>query len=330
MTTKAVTERRVIVFAIDGVQSLDITGPAEVLAVANRFRPRHAPAYRIELASLSGQPIKTHAGYEIGPCAAIASVAAEADMVLVCGGGERPMMTAMQDVVFLEWLRLQAGQARRLASICSGALLLGAAGLLKDKRATTHWNLHRFLPLIEPTVKLEPDAIFVAEPPIYTSAGVTAGIDLAMAFVEEDLGTETARAVARELVLFLRRPGGQSQFSAGIQTAASTPRLKTLLADIIENPAGDLSVPTLAARVGQSERHFARRFRVETGTTPAAFVEAARVERVKLLLETTDWPLARIADRSGFGSLDMLHRSFLRKTGITPGAYRQRFGGVGG
>jgi transcriptional regulator GlxA family with amidase domain len=176
-------------------------------------------------------------------------------------------------------------------------------------------------------VRLEPDAIFVADPPYYTSAGVTAGIDLCLSFVEEDCGADLALAVARNLVLFMRRAGGQTQYSTGLNVqVAATPKLRALIAEISADPGGDRTLPSLAGKAGMTERTFSRVFRKETGTTPVAFVEMARVNRAKVLLETSDWPLARVAERSGFGSLDALHRAFHKRVGATPGDYRVRFG----
>jgi transcriptional regulator GlxA family with amidase domain len=180
-----------------------------------------------------------------------------------------------------------------------------------------------------PAVKLEPDAIFVADPPFYTSAGITAGIDLCLSLVEADQGPKVALAVARNLVLFMRRPGGQTQYSAGLSVqAAATPRLRQLIADVTADPSGDLGVPRLADRAGMSERTFSRVFQKETGIGPAAFVEIARVNRAKALLESSDWPLPRLAERAGFGSVEALHRAFNKRVGVTPGEYRDRFGHV--
>jgi transcriptional regulator GlxA family with amidase domain len=210
--------------------------------------------------------------------------------------------------------------------VCTGAFVLAAAGLLDGRRATTHWASCERMRAFRPAVRLEPDAIFVADPPFYTSAGITAGIDLALFLVESDYGADLARAVARNLVLFMRRAGGQSQFNPGLDVQlAATPRLRRLIAEVASDPTGDLSVESLAERAGMTARSFSRRFRRETGVTPAAFVEMARVNRAKALLETADWSLARVAERAGFGSLAALHRAFGRSVGITPGEYRDRF-----
>jgi transcriptional regulator GlxA family with amidase domain len=305
-------------------QSLDLVGPLEVFSMANRFSGR--TAYEVLLASPDGGEIVTNSGLRLAGAVPLGDLPRDLDTVLVAGGHETGLR-AMGDSGVLEWLQGRAENTRRLGSDCSGALILAAAGLLDGRRATTHWGACQTLRELRPEVHVEPDAIFVADPPLYTSAGVTAGIDLCLSFVEADLGPEVALAVARNLVLFMRRPGGQTQFSAGLTVqAAATPRLRKLIADISADPTGDLGLPQLAARAGMTERTFSRVFQKETGTTPGAFVELARVDRAKALLETSDWPLARVADRAGFGSLDGLHRAFQKRLGVTPGDYRERFG----
>ncbi len=227
----------------------------------------------------------------------------------------------------LPWLRTRIADTRRIASICTGAFVLAAGGWLDGKRATTHWNQCSTLQALCPNVRIEPDAIYVSDPPFHTSAGVTAGIDLCLALVEADCGAATALAVARELVLFMHRPGGQAQFSVGLDVHANaTPRMRILLTDIADDPTGDLGVAALAARLHMSERTFTRNFLEETGLSPAQFVLAARVERAKALLERADWPLERVADRAGFGSVDALQRAFAKRVGISPRDYRARFG----
>lgn len=320
--------RVVGVLALDGVQSLDLIGPLEVFAVANQMAG--TPCYEVRLLSLSGAPIRSHAGLEIGPALALQSAGA-LDTLVVAGGGQAEMISAFGGGL-LDWLRAQQGVARRIASVCTGALVLAAAGLLDGRRATTHWRNCGDLQAWFPKVRVEADAIFVADGDIYTSAGVTAGIDLCLALVEADMGSDLARAVARELVLFLRRPGGQSQFSAGQDLAAKAPpRLQALVAALLADPAGgflqgDLSVPALAAHAGMSARTFARRFQREIGLSPAQFVQEARLARGKALLETTGLSLEQIAAAVGFRGVDVLFALFQRKLGITPGDYRARFG----
>ena len=318
------TVRKVALVGYPGVQSLDLIGPWEVFAMANRFAgERH---YQPILAAPEAGEILSNSGLKLGGAVAVADLPPDLDTILV-GGGDAAGLRAVSETSVIDWLTLRATDTRRIGSVCSGAFVLAAAGLLDGRRATTHWEVCDDLRAQHPAVRVEPDAIFVADPPFYTSAGVTAGIDLCLSFVEADCGPELALAVARNLVLFMRRPGGQTQYSAGLNVqAAATPRLRQLIADVIAQPAADLSLPTLAARAGMAERTFSRVFHKETGSTPAAFVESARVDRAKALLETSDWPLARVADRAGFGSLDALHRAFLKRVKATPGEYRQRFG----
>lgn len=295
------------------------------------------PAYHLIVASPHGGNITTNAGLEIHGVCALRDLPSEIDTIIVTGGSEVAMREAAADNILLPWLRARSNSGnstRRIASVCTGALVLAAAGLLNGRRATTHWNSCALLQKLFPEVKLDADAIFTADGPIYTSAGVTAGIDLCLSLLEADGGPGLSLAVARELVLYMRRAGGQSQYSHSLQTQISSqtqasPRLQQLLSEILAQPTGDLRTPALAARVHMSERTFSRNFQQETGSTPARFVEAARLEFAKNLLITTSWPLARIADRSGYNSLDTLHRSFMKHLGITPGFFRERFGGLG-
>ncbi|HIE1650594.1 MULTISPECIES: GlxA family transcriptional regulator [Burkholderia] len=319
--------RNVVVVGFAGVQSLDITGPMEVFAVANRHLPDHAVPYRLTLASQHGDDIVTHAGLRLAGAAALAALPERIDTIIVAGGDEAALRHAASEAGVLPWLRTRIASTRRIASICTGAFVLAAGGWLDGKRATTHWNQCSALQALCPDARIEPDAIYVSDPPFHTSAGVTAGIDLCLALVEADCGAPTALAIARELVLFMHRPGGQAQFSVGLDIqAGATPRMRSLLADIADDPAGDLGVAALAARMHMSERTFARHFVKETGLSPAQYVLAARVERAKALLERADWPLERIAERSGFGSVDALQRAFSKRVGISPRDYRARFG----
>jgi transcriptional regulator GlxA family with amidase domain len=321
--------RQTAILGFDGVQSLDVVGPMEVFAVANLHSPPGLQPYSITLASPSGGEILTHAGLRLAGAVALKDLPDDIDTIVIAGGSEAALRAAIEDQSVLRWLTDRALRTRRIASVCTGAFVLAASGLLDGRRATTHWKLCAMLQRLCPAVRVEPDAIFIAEPPFYTSAGVTAGIDLCLSLVEADCGSAVALAVARELVLFMRRPGGQSQFSAGLQIQAdATPRMRELLTAIIEDPSGDLSGAALADRLAMTERTFSRHFRQETGFTPTQFVEAARVERAKVLLETSDWPLARVAGRAGFGSVDALHRAFLKRVGTPPGFYRDRFGPV--
>jgi transcriptional regulator GlxA family with amidase domain len=326
MGEPASATRKVALVGYPGAQSLDIVGPLEVFTMANRFGdPR---AYEVILASPQGGTIVCNSGLNLAGSVPLADLPGELDTVLVAGGSEDALRQAADEHV-LEWLIGRTRTTRRMGSVCSGALVLAAAGILDGRRATTHWGYCDEMRRSRPAVRLEPDAIFVADPPFYTSAGVTAGIDLCLSLVEADQGPQVALAVARNLVLFMRRPGGQTQYSAGLNVqAAATPRLRQLIADVSADPSGGLSVPELAARAAMSERTFSRVFQKETGVGPATFVEMARVNRAKALLETSDWPLARVAERAGFGSVEGLHRAFNKRVGATPGEYRQRFGHV--
>ncbi len=321
------TTRDIAVLGFDGVQTLDVVGPMEVFALANRYAVAGRPPYRVTLASQAGGSIRTNAGLELAGSMALANLPKTIDTLVIAGGSEAALRAAVVDAELMAWLTARAKRTRRVASVCVGAMVLAASGLLNGRRATTHWEYCTLMQTMFPAVQVEPDAIFVAAPPFYTSAGVTAGIDLCLSLVEADCGSAVALAVARNLVLFMRRPGGQSQYSAGLQLQVNaTPRLRKLVTAIVEDPSGDLRGPVLADSIGMSERTFQRVFRKETGLTPAHFVEVARVDRAKALLETSHWPLARVASKAGFGSMDALHRAFQKRVGVTPGLYRERFG----
>jgi transcriptional regulator GlxA family with amidase domain len=223
-------------------------------------------------------------------------------------------------------VRSAARRSRRVASVCTGAFVLAQAGLLDGRRATTHWEWCDVLAGLYPAVAVERDAIFVVDGSLYTSAGVTAGMDLALALVEEDLGPKVARDVAQQLVIFLRRPGGQSQFSSQLAALpAERAPLRELQAWIPANAGADLSVTALAERAAMSPRNFARAFRRETGMTPAAYVESVRVEQARIALEGSQAPVETIAARCGFGTVETMRRAFHRRLGVGPAAYRSRF-----
>jgi transcriptional regulator GlxA family with amidase domain len=306
--------RRVVIVALPPAQALDVAGPAEVLAMAG--------AYRVEVVSPGGAPVPTGSGYALAPAGALEAVRGPLDTLLVGGGaGARNAPDAV-----VARVAALAARARRVASVCTGAYVLAAAGLLDGRRATTHWEYCDDLQRRHPAVTVERDPIFVVDGPVRTSAGVTAGMDLALALVEEDLGPRAALEVARRLVLFVKRPGGQAQFSAQLaaQSAARDP-LRELQAWMADHLADDLSVPALAARACMSERNFARAFKAETGMTPAVYVEALRVERARLALESGAEPIEAVARRCGFGTVETLRRAFARRLGVSPGAYRDRF-----
>jgi transcriptional regulator GlxA family with amidase domain len=312
--------RRVVIAVFEGVQTLDVTGPAEVLRAATKLHP---PGYEVTVAAPEAGPLRTSTVTMV-PDEPLSACSGPIDTLIVAGGtGTR---RAEEDETLIAWLRDAARRSRRVTSVCTGAFLLARAGLLEGRRATTHWASCADLAERYPAVTVEPDPIFVRDGDVATSAGVTAGMDLALALVEEDLGRDTALAAARWLVLFLKRPGGQAQFSAQLaaQTADRAP-LRELQAWIPDHLDADLSVPALARRAAMSERNFARAFRRETGMTPAAYVEAARVESARIALESGDLPVESIAVRAGFGTVETLRRAFRRRVGVSPVDYRTRF-----
>jgi transcriptional regulator GlxA family with amidase domain len=319
-----VPTRRVVLVAYPDIQALDLVGPLEVFSTANRQLVPEPPPYATEVVTTTGAAARTTSGLSIAADSAIDACTGPIDTLVIVGGDGAA--EAIGDEALIDWIRAAAGRSRRVTSVCSGAFLLAQAGLLDGRRATTHWSACDLLARVAPTATVEPDPIFVRDGDLWTSAGVTAGMDLALALLEEDLGAERARAVARWLVLFVQRPGGQSQFSA--QLAAQRPErdaLRDLDAWMADHLDADLSVPALARHVGMSTRNFARTFRAEVGITPAAHVEQLRVEAARRLLETTDRGLPDIARACGFGTVETLHRAFQRQVQVTPGAYRRRF-----
>jgi len=314
--------------AYPGAQMLDITGPLEVFARSARFLVeqglRADPVYEVEVVAAQTGPVKTSSGVEILATRPLTAVRGPLDTLLVAGGvGSRE---ALRSPLVLGFLRRMAPRARRLASVCTGAFLLAEAGLLNGRRATTHWAYCAELAKRYPQVLVESDPIFVRDGRIYTSAGVTAGMDLALGLVEEDLGRTLALAVARQLVLFLKRPGGQSQFSAQLaaQSAEREP-LRDLQAWISEHPEADLGIERLARRVAMSPRNFARVFLREIGVTPAKFILRVRVEAARRRLEESRDDVEAVAATCGFGSAEVMRRAFLRTVRVSPSAYRSRF-----
>jgi transcriptional regulator GlxA family with amidase domain len=314
--------RRIVLVAFPDVQVLDITGPSEVFSLAHRASTRME--YELELVSADGAPLKTSSGLELLPKRSLEACRGRIDTLVVAGG--QGVRAAAADDRLIVWLRLAARRARRVCSVCTGAFLLARAGLLDGRRATTHWAACTAFARNYPTIEVDPDPIFVRDGNVYTSAGVTAGIDLALALVEEDLGRQAALDTARSLVLFVRRPGGQAQFSAGLAgQAALRPGVRDLQDWIADHLDSDLSVGALAERSFMSPRNFARVFAKEVGVTPAAYVEALRLERARMLLETTDLMLEEIATRCGFGTVETLRRTFGRHLRVSPSDYRDRF-----
>ncbi|MFC9295292.1 GlxA family transcriptional regulator [Streptomyces sp. NPDC057011] len=316
--------RNVLVVLYDGVQSLDVTGPVEVFAGVARFPGLSGSGYGIRTVSLGGAPVRTSSGLTLVPDGELESARPGAGTTLLVPGGR---YTADFEPRLVEWLRAYGGGAERVVSVCTGGLLLAEAGLLDGRRATTHWNACERMARDYPEVVVEPDPIYVRDGPVSTSAGVTAGIDLALALVEEDHGRDVALTIARHLVVFLRRPGNQAQFSAQLeaQTARREP-LRDVQQWITEHPDGDLSVEALAARARLSPRHFARAFQSETGVTPGRYVERVRVEHARRLLEDSGAGVAQISRACGYGTPEALRRAFVKTLGQSPAEYRRRFG----
>jgi transcriptional regulator GlxA family with amidase domain len=306
---------RVIVFVFDGLQPLDAVGPHEVLV---------AGGYAVELVSADGRSVRSRSGLRLEVDGSLAAVRGTVDTLVVAGGdgvGE-----ALADPEVIRHVRRLSARARRVASVCSGAFVLAHAGLLDGRRATTHWQHCDRLARLYPSVTVEPDPIFVRDGDVWTSAGVTAGMDLALALVEEDRGREVALAIARRLVMFAQRPGGQAQFSAALKAqTADTDVLRDLQAWLPDHLDEDLTVAQLARRVAMSPRHFAREFATEVGTTPARYVEELRVEAARRLLESTRRGVEDVALACGFGSAETMRRAFLRLVHVSPADYRRRF-----
>jgi transcriptional regulator GlxA family with amidase domain len=315
--------RRIVVVAFERAQLLDIAGPSQVFASADELGL--AEGYALILVSPAGGVVTTSAGIGIATMKA-AALRGPIDTLVVVGGFG--VTAAAEDRVLLARIRRWSARARRTCSVCSGAFLLAAAGLLDGRRATTHWGYCRALQQRYPAIEVEPDPIFVQDGAIWTSAGVTAGIDLALALVEADLGHDAAMRVARRLVVFLKRPGGQSQFSAPLSAqAAADDGFDALHGWMADHLGADLRVERLAARAGMSPRNFARFYTAKLGTTPAKTVERLRVEAARRALEDGGAPIKLVAHRCGFGDEERMRRAFLRRLGVSPSDYRARFAG---
>jgi transcriptional regulator GlxA family with amidase domain len=315
--------RLIEILAFPSVQVLDVTGPlqvfasANVLAAARGFPRPYAPtvvAARSPTICSAGLGLVT----ELLP-----PTDTDLDTLVVPGG--QGVIEAVADPAILAWVRQRAANAKRIASVCTGAFLLAAVGLLDGRRAVTHWADCEELARHYPAIVVEPDPIFVQDGPIWTSAGVTAGIDLALALVEQDLGRDLALEVARHLVVFLKRPGGQAQFSMMLRLQTAEDRFGPMHQWVNQNLAQDLSLAKLAQQVGMSERTFSRRYTDATGLTPTRAVERLRVEAARRLLSDTDLPIKLVARRCGFRSEEVLRRSFHRTLAASPHDYRARF-----
>ena len=328
------TSRHILQFVFHGAQALDITGPLEVFSLTNEFLANGSARlnypYKIDLIAEKSGPVTLSSGLRLVPNYCLESPVetpcfTEVDTFLIPGGNG--VQAVRENDTVLSFIRHQSTIARRLASVCSGTFLLAQAGLLEGKTVTTHWQVSSRLAHEFPTLQVEPDLIFTRDGNIYTSAGITAGIDLALCLVEEDYGRKVSLAVAKELVVYMKRQGGQSQFSSALNLQHASP---TVLGDIISwiraNPTADLSIQNLASLTRLSERHFSRKFKTETGFSPGVFVEKVRVEHAAKMLENSSDGLKSIAADCGFSSEEMMRRSFKRQLNVLPNFYRQRFG----
>jgi len=316
--------RRIEILTFPDSQLLDVAGPLQVFATANDLARLAGRPQPYEPLVVGRDPLsKTSSGLAIGALP-LPSVDAPLDTLIVAGGWG--VNAACEAGALVAWIAARSATARRTASVCSGAFLLATAGLLDGRRAATHWQRCDEFRRRFPAVRLEADPIFVRDGDVWTSAGVTAGIDLALALVEADLGRGPALAVARQLVVFLKRPGGQSQFSATLGLQDNDGRFDGLHGWIVENLHRTLSLPDLARQAGMSPRNFSRRYRQVTGRTPARALEEIRLERARQQLEQ-GLHVGRVAARCGFGAEETMRRAFQRRFGISPQAYRERFSG---
>ncbi len=340
--TPTSTTRRIVIVCYPGVQPLDVVGPHEVFAGANdvlEHRARtaaeadigadivSAPPYELLVCAEAPGPVTSESGLTFFAPHAIPTTGA-IDTLLIPGGNG--VYAAYHDAAFVRSLARAGRRADRFATVCSGTFLGAATGLLDGKHVTTHWNRAKRLAAEFPALQVDADPIYVNDGKVWTSAGVTAGIDLSLALVEHDHGADVAQTVARHLVMFLRRPGGQSQFAAPVWSQpAETPAVRAAQDLVIANPAADLRVGSLAAAIHMSERHFTRVFTAEVGEPPARYVERIRVEAARQRLEHRGASVATVARQCGFGTAETMRRSFLRRVGVAPDDYRRRFGAAG-
>jgi transcriptional regulator GlxA family with amidase domain len=313
--------KRIGFIGYDQVTALDFVGPLEAFATANQFGE---PTYEIVVLSAGGRPFVSESGIRTTPDAPL-SKAPALDTVIVPGGAGLRTTDIAGPIV--SWLRTRASGIRRVASVCTGLYALAGSGLLDGRRATTHWRFAADCRARFPAVQIEPDALYLKDGKYYTSAGVTAGIDLALSLIADDLGEDAALAVARDLVVYLKRPGGQAQFSEPLQfQTRSTDRFADLAAWMLRNLKKDLSVDVLADRAGIGTRHFSRRFKATFGTTPADYVERLRLDEARRRLPSPRQTVDSVAASVGYASADAFRRAFERRFGVAPSAYRKRFG----
>ncbi|MGW2403269.1 GlxA family transcriptional regulator [Streptomyces sp. NPDC001739] len=321
-------KRLIVVLLFDGVDLLDVTGPPEVFALLQR-ETGDAAGYHVVLAAETMDPVTTSAGVRVLPDITFREAAARSiDTLMVPGAVEvddQRRVQARTDPTVVRWVQTLAGRTRRIASVCVGAHILAAAGLLDGRRATTHWSTAQQLAADHPSIEVDADPIFIRDQNVWTGAGITACLDLSLALVAEDFGEAIALRVARQLVMYLKRPSGQSQFSVPIEPVSTTRRMDDLRHHITQNLTEPLTVADLAEHAHVSERQLTRIFKTELGMTPASYLESARVEVARNRLESTDDTLERIASACGFHTTDTLIRAFRRKLNTTPTEYRNRF-----
>jgi transcriptional regulator GlxA family with amidase domain len=320
--------RRVLIVAHPGALGMELLGCRDILEMANELfrREGHPEPYLVELATVNGGDVELWGGLRLGPVRNLRTTRVAVDTVVVVGGPVAHEVAAA-DTQLVAAVAAISRRARRTVSVCSGSFILAAAGLLDGRRATTHWLMTGEFAAAYPRVHVDAEPIYVQDGNVWTSAGVTSGYDLLLSLVEADVGAETARSIAQLLVLYLRRTGNQAQFSA--QMAAQTPQrapLRDLLQFVAENPAADLSLAALAARVAMSPRHFTRVFTAEVGVSPGRYVDRVRLETARRLLETDGRDLEQIARAAGFGNQQGMRRAFAAALGIGPAEYRRRFG----
>lgn len=316
--------KTIAILALPGVQLLDVCGPLDVFAQAN-VEAGHE-AYRLEIIACEAGPVRSSSGARLLADRIAGEAGAAIDTLLIAGAPNAATLRLRP--ALLAWVGECSGHARRFGSVCTGAFILAASGLLEGRRVTTHWASAQALRSQCPGVEVEEDALYVRDGKLRTAAGVTAGLDMALALVEEDLGREVAMRVAAQLVMFFKRPGGQLQFS---RKGEARPTGRSVLQEVqrwvAANPQLSLPVEVLASHAGLSPRHFARLFQAEVGMTPAAWVEQSRIAAARLLLEGGLEPPKQVAAKCGFANADTLRRAFVKHVGVTPAEYRRGYGG---